>query len=103
MVTTTTPRLARLAPSYCGCEPEPVIKDPPWMKTITGAGTVGVNDGVQTLRYRQSSLIAERGIPKSCVSGCMHTAPDFVASRTPVHPAAAFGSRQRKSPTGGAA
>src|SRR5208283_4100181 len=54
--------------------------------------------GVQTFKYRQSSLISE-----PFLDPCMGRGPNLVAGRTPSHLAAGCGARQRRSPTGGAA
>lgn len=43
------------------------------------------------------------GIPGMFASGCAHTFPNSVASRTPSQDAAGSGEAQRKSSTGGAA
>src|SRR5438552_7357057 len=85
--------------------PLPNTKAPPWIHTITGRfAPFFALDGAHTFRNRQSSEevleieSAPRGKPI-----CAHSAPNFVASRTPFHAGKGCGGRQRYSPTGGAA
>ena len=56
MVTSTTPLLARLAPSKICALPQPPVCPPPWNQTITGRASSAVAAAVQMLRERQSSL-----------------------------------------------
>src|SRR4051794_12386661 len=79
------------------------------MKTRTGWRSRAVFAGVQTFRYKQSSLIAPCAM-NSDVHGlrvstmfCMQLAENVSALRTPGHAAAGCGARQRRLPMGGAA
>src|SRR4051812_42427307 len=54
--------------------------------------------GVQTFRYRQSSLFPEGGLPP-----CIGAGANLSAIRTPSHFAAGWGAFHLRSPTGGAA
>src|SRR5579871_3117068 len=76
-------------------EEAPAKLPPPWIHSITGRRDFGGHSAVQTFRYRQSSLTPS--------PFCMHRAAKLVASRMPVHVGTGAGSRQRRSPTGGAA
>jgi hypothetical protein len=58
-----------------------------------------VRAGVYTLRYRQSSLNGPGGA--NGPGGCGQLGPNWVASRTPCHPAGGCGGRHRRLPTGG--
>src|SRR5215471_15604467 len=60
--------------------------------------------GTNTFRFRQSSLpTVPVGFPFASNAGWMHSAPNFVALRTPDHGTTAAGGRHRNEPTGGAA
>src|SRR5689334_7468117 len=54
--------------------------------------------GVQTFRYKQSSLLPDGGFPP-----CMGPGANLSACRTPSHFLGGCGARQRRSPTGGSA
>src|ERR1022692_2625410 len=60
-------------------------------------------DGVQTFKYRQSSLVSGPGPAPGALIPCTHEGPNLTACRTPSHFAAGSGARQRRSPTGGGA
>ena len=105
MLTSTTSSRAKGRPSYQGVEPEPMMKAPPWIHTITGRFPSS-HAGVHTLSVRQSSSITGCVAPISCsmpetVWGA--TGLNSVASLTPSHGATGWGGRNRSSPTGGAA
>ena len=107
MVTRTTPCLANGAPAAPCNAPEPPTNPPPWIHTITGSLRAFGSAGRQTFRNRQSSDGA-RGAGAPAGGGgpnrpCMQLAPYSAAWRTPVHGAAGWGGRHRRSPTGGAA
>ena len=103
-LTTTTPRRANAEPSYTAGELPPFTNPPPWIQTITGSFFGAGFSGAQTLRYRQSSA---GGVPSGAASlgkgSCMQSCAYASALRTPIHGATGCGSRQRRSPTGGAA
>ena len=104
LTTTTCSRPLRFCPYCLGSEPEPVMNPPPWIHTITGSRSSRVRAGVQTLRYRQSSLCPVGSEPPPMVAPLWgQEAPKRVQVRTPVHGRTGCGGRQRRSPTGGAA
>src|SRR5262249_34714105 len=69
---------------------------PPWIQTMTGSGFAAILAGRQTLRVRQSSDFGT-------LSVCMQAGPKRLASFTPAQASTGLGTRQRRSPTGGAA
>ena len=107
MVTRTTPCLANGAPAAPCNAPEPPTNPPPWIHTITGSLRAVGSAGRQTFRNRQSSEGAGGAGAPAGGGGpnrpCMQLAPYSAAWRTPVHRAAGWGGRHRRSPTGGAA
>jgi hypothetical protein len=110
-VTRTTPFFPRFSPSLCLLEPPPSEYASPKIHTMTGCRSPTRLADVQTLRYRQSSLVfGESG--RSTVTlfgdrfgcdGCTQTLPNCSALRTPSHFAGGCGAFQRSSPIGGAA
>ncbi len=52
-----TPFFARVVPLYSGMDPATSLNPPPKKKTMTGSFSSALCAGVQTLRYRQSSLM----------------------------------------------
>lgn len=103
-VTKTTPRLARLLPSYRSALLEPLFSPSPWIQTVTGMGSGPRSAGAQTFRVSQSLLIGRSPTPGSQFEGDrMQIAPSGVASRSPAQASAACSARQRRSTTGGAA
>ncbi len=86
-----------------GHEPDPETKEPPWIQTITGSRSPGEPAGVQTFRYRQSSLVRPTPSGPMAAASCGHEGPYAAHSRTPSQAATGCGGRQRRSPTGGAA
>src|SRR5262245_14614804 len=62
---------------------------------MTGSG-LDIAAGRQTLRVRQSSDFGT-------LSVCMQAGPNRLASFTPAQASTGWGTRQRRSPTGGAA
>ena len=110
-VTRTAPFRASASPSLCGLDPAPSVKAPPKIQTMTGNRSPGPPAGVQTFRYRQSSLVGgESGRSTETLfgtrlrwDGCTQTLPNASARRTPSHRGGACGGFQRSSPTGGAA
>src|SRR5215467_2231817 len=93
MLTTMTPFAAMASNG----EPDaPCTIAPPWIQTITGSGFAEDLAGRQTLRVRQSSDFGT-------LSVCMQAGPKRLASFTPAHASTGCGTRQRRSPTGGAA
>src|SRR5688572_16227878 len=78
---------------------------------MTGSRSLAVRAGVQTFRYRQSSLVfGESGKSTDTLfgtrvgcDGWTQTLPNWSAFRTPSHFGAGWGSFQRRSPSGGAA
>ena len=95
------PSSANGAPSYCACAAAPFSSPPPWIQTMTGASRWTVV-GVQTFRNRQSSLCGMLAVTPM-PGFCGHTAPNRLASRTPVQCGAGAGGRQRRGPMGAAA
>jgi hypothetical protein len=80
---------------------EPPKFPPPWIQTITGTFEAeGL--GVQTLRYRQSSVVLA-DVMFVELAFCGHRLPNCDASRTLVHGVGGCGPFQRRPPTGGAA
>ena len=104
-MTRTTSWRANEVPSYQGVPPDPPMKAPPWIHTMTGR-LPSSHAGVHTLSDRQSSSVVG-GMPPNRVSRgdgfCMATGPNSTQSRTPSHGGAGWGGRNRSSPTGGAA
>src|ERR1700733_11654897 len=91
-------------------EPEPELKPPPWIHTMTGIFSPPFRIFVHTFRYRQSSLITLDGIRNSAVylsngtgSRCMAFARNVSHLRTPPQVRTGSGALHRKGPTGGAA
>src|SRR5437879_1948937 len=108
MVTTTTsPRLARVVPSYHDMPPEPRKKAPPWIQKRTGRLDPSAA-GVHTFRYRQSSswvsvAVKPGTLASAPIVGWGAALPSLVASRTPLHGSGASGGWKRSLPTGGRA
>jgi hypothetical protein len=84
--------------------PVPLMKPPPWIHTITGAGFVVALAGNHTLRERQSSLVgpveAKNDPPEP---DCMQPGPNFVPSRGCACIGGGMGACHRRSFTGAAA
>ena len=70
---------------------------------MTGRRSSAVLAGVQMFRYRQSSLVAGGFSPGIETPFCMHAGANEMAWRVPFQGTTGCGSRQRSSPTGGAA
>jgi hypothetical protein len=79
------------------------MSPPPWTKTITGF--LSLPEAVPVVHTFAVRQFSDMAVPSGTISasGCMHIAPDVVASRTPGHVCAACGGRKRRSPVGGAA
>src|SRR5580704_11326389 len=100
MVTSTAPFMARFSPSVAGEDPEPLVYPPGWSHTITGRLSDAAFAAVQTLRKRQSSLLAgpRAASPPRAPSGAgpfTAAAPSFGA---PSFGAPPFGAPPRPLP-----
>src|ERR1700722_20849576 len=80
---------------------EPPTYPPPWIHTSTGSFSPADLAGVQTFRYRQSSLTGAV-LPCEC-GGCMQACAKASACFTPDQDFTGAGAFQRSGPTGGAA
>src|SRR4051812_1085354 len=94
------------APWYSGMDPDPNTNAPPWIHTMTGQGPAGADSpaGANTLSTRQSSpdetlSVTPVNITVRGSRDWAATAPNRVASRTPVHGAGGWGGRNRSGPT----
>src|SRR5262245_29570706 len=67
---------------------------------MTGSFCCGAGLGVQTLRYRQSS-VSEAAFMSTVDSSCAQRPPNAFAERVSVQGSGFCGSFQRKFPTGG--
>jgi hypothetical protein len=76
---------------------------PPGIHTITGFREVIGHSEVQTFKNKQSSLAISVALGRAGVGLCGQIAPNALASCTPDQGLTGIGSRQRSSPTGGAA
>src|SRR5688572_17590367 len=91
-----------LAPSYRGSEPSPATKPPPKKYTKTGSPAVLRFAGVQTFRYKQSSLTpAEREFISPNTTACTGLGPKAFVLKTPFQLSNGWGAFQRSSPIGG--
>ncbi len=72
-----------LAPSVSFQAEDPIWKPPPWIHTITGSLAELLSAGVQTFRYRQSSLRVSWPPGALGASACMHESPNLSATFTP--------------------
>src|SRR5947207_11214279 len=106
LTTTTSPFRARRSPRYNTPAPEPVVKPPPWIHTITGRGVDPSIERVQTFSVRQSSSVPISSPPMPAPRAGAGWGAHLVhspAGRTPSQGATGCGGRNRSSPTGGAA
>src|SRR6476620_2375699 len=100
-----TPCLANWTPDVPGPEPLPNTKAPPWIQTITGSlAAVATTGGRHRLTNRQSSdEVVEIGAEPRGKAACAQSAPNALASRSPVHEGTGWVGRHRQAPTGAAA
>src|SRR5215831_9579426 len=71
---------------------------------MTGSASLALLAGVQTLRYRQSSLTPSGALKiLAAAASCMQLRANDEACLTPVHGLTGCGAFQRSAPTGGAA
>src|SRR5262245_32073215 len=71
---------------------------------MTGSDSLALFAGVQTLRYRQSSLTPSGALKIfAAAASCMQLRANEEACLTPVHGLTGCGAFQRSAPTGGAA
>src|SRR5437899_1887161 len=89
------------APSYTGCDAEPVVNAPPGNHTSTAFGAAGFGSGVQTFKVRQAcSSVGPRKPPGTSPSsgppiGWGAAGENVVASLVPVHEVTGAGAWNR--------
>src|SRR5262245_27678814 len=102
----TTPSRANDCPLYTDTALEPLRRDPPWIKTMTGKPCAD-GSGVHTFRFRQSSP-GISGSGSSDAKASLYgpfgaVGPYSTASRTPDHGGTGAGGANLFGPKGAAA